>query len=93
MNRVGWEIFEKSKEWREIKAFVLGQLSDVRDELEDNHPDMDRDEAREKDIFNKGRACELRFMSEIPTMMIAALDEGIDKGKDEVEAEENNRED
>jgi hypothetical protein len=89
MNKRQWEEFETLEGWKEIKKFVLSELSNVRDELEDPMPDMDRAEAREKDIFNKGRAYELRFMATLPEVL-ASVEED-DKGelnkKEEEEAD------
>jgi hypothetical protein len=89
MNKRQWEEFETLEGWKEIKKSILTELSNVRDELEDPMPDMDRDEAREKDIFNKGRAYELRLMSVLPEVL-ASIEED-DKGemtkKEEEEAD------
>jgi len=58
------EEFGESVVWREMKDTFLMRLSAVRDDLEDPNG------TREDDLRNKGRAEELRFASELLTLMI-----------------------
>lgn len=69
-----WKAFEGSFEWQEIKKQILLVLGEVRDELELHNPDLDRATVHDMDMFNKGRASELRFLSDLPSVMAGIIE-------------------